>query len=194
MRTPLTVFWRDVPPVLAVPLKGRSGRLLSLLGPGLLAGARLYCLDGGNAFDPAPLASWLRAGRADVAQVLGERVFVSRSFTCHQLATAVEELLPPLARQPYPVLAALLNVDHMFLDEDLPFFERRHLFERILKAIVAARQAGLPCLITYAAGPPTCWSQRIAQTAQILPEAEGLPPALEEWNHGTHTADLQPCA
>ena len=75
------------------------GGMLAALGPLLAGGLTLYCLDGGNLFDCLPLAAWLRSRRADVQQIFSERIFLSRAFTCHQLAGAVDELLRPLATE-----------------------------------------------------------------------------------------------
>ena len=74
-----------------------AGEILVAFGSLLLGGLTLYLLDGGNVFNCLPLAAWLRRRRADVREVFSERIFLSRAFTCHQFAGAMDELLRPLA-------------------------------------------------------------------------------------------------
>ena len=94
-------------PIVALGLPGRqTGRLLADCMPLLCQGRDIYCLDGGSIFDPGRLAGLARTVGLEPGPVL-DRVFVSRAYTCHQLAAAADTLLAPLAE---------LNRDEILLD------------------------------------------------------------------------------
>ena len=167
---------------LAVTVPRRqAGELLTALGPWLLGGLRLYCLDGGNLFDCAGLAAWLRAQGADVPAVLAERLFISRAFTGHQLAGAVDELLAPLAEPGGPPRAALLlGVEALFLDEDIRLAERRYLYGRVVARSVALARRGLPVLLTCAPETPEPWRGGLERQARVVALAQARR-ALPGW-------------
>ncbi len=141
--------------------RGRTGELLAALGPMLAAGGRVYCLDAGNMFNPLGLARGLRSAGIDPVSVLAGQVFVSRAFTCHQLAGAVRTMLFPLLRDPCPPPALLLGVDHLFLDEDIPLFERQFLFDRILADAAELARRGMPLLITCGSELDNAWARQL---------------------------------
>lgn len=178
------------PLALAVP-PGRTGSLLAALGPALADGLALYCLDGGNAFDPLRLAAQLRRAGIPPAPILAERLFVSRAFTCHQLAGAVTQLLAPLAEQEPRPLAMILGVERLFLDEDISFFERRHLFGRILENARALARRGLPILVTCGAERADPWLAALKSHTDFLPGAAQAVAAMRRIADGPHPADLQ---
>ncbi|MBI1783817.1 hypothetical protein HYR69_01615 [Candidatus Sumerlaeota bacterium] len=175
---------------LAIP-EGRSGPLLAALGPMLLAGEKVYCLDGGNIFNPYRLALWLRQRGCAPEPILAERLFVSRAFTCHQLAGAVETLLAPLAAEADPPAALILGIEQLFLDEDIPFFERRYLFERILSSARTLRRRGLPMLITCGAKEGNYWVGRLRRSASFLTDSAQAAAGIRRIADGTDAADLQ---
>ena len=172
-----------------------AGEILAAFGPLLLGGLTLYCLDGGNVFDCLPLADWLRrasarAPAADVREIFSERIFLSRAFTCHQLAGAVDELLRPLAGdRPVaalrrPVVALILGVEEMFLDEDIRLAERRYLFGRILARTAELTRQGLPVLITCGQSGPNPFARRLAGHARMLPHIHKALPVLSRQMRG----------
>ena len=166
------------PPLVALAVPGaRTGRVISAFAPFLLRGFRLYCLDGGNVFNPYRLAVWARGQGWDPA-VLLERVFVSRAYTCHQLVEAVESMLEPLGGGPEPPLAALLGIEQLFLDEDIPLWERRYLFDRILDRIKRLHRTGLPILVTFGGEPASPWVRRLARVVPVLSNIEEAFPRI----------------
>jgi hypothetical protein len=108
----------------------------------------MYCLDAGNCFDPYPLALAARSRGMVPEEALG-RIFVSRAATCHQVVSVVEELLLPLCGDSTRKVVAVLGIDTLFLDEDIPLFERQYLFNRVLQGIIRIRSAGTGCLVTH---------------------------------------------
>lgn len=176
---------------LTVPRRAR-GPMLAAFGPLLLNGLTLYCVDGGNTFDCTALIDWLRSRRADVRGVLSERIFLSRAFTCHQLAAAVDELLGPLADAGTggPRAALILGVETMFLDEDIRLAERRYLFGRILTRSGELTRRGLPILITCGQAAPDPWARRLAAGARLLPDLRPALPVLGSVSDGTHLEDV----
>jgi hypothetical protein len=101
----------------------------------------LTILDGGNLSDVhamARTANW----SADVL----ERIYISRAFTCHQMASMLEAARTGAA----PIL--LLDFLNTFYDQNVPFFDRRHLLGRCLRQIdFLGRGAGL---VVTASPPP----------------------------------------
>lgn len=110
--------------------------------------APIYCLDGANCFDPYPMAARARAWGRRERELLA-RVFVSRAFTIHQLQAAAREMLRPLAAQDPPPMIAVLGAEHLFLEESLPQWERRHVMGEILEDFAALRAAQTPLVLTH---------------------------------------------
>lgn len=144
-----------------------AARLIAGFGPFLLGGGRLYCLDGGNVFNPYRLAAWVRRRGVDPATAL-ERVQVSRAYTCHQLLGAVEAMLPKLLEHEPPPPVLLLGVDRLFLDEDLALWERRWLFGRIIEEAERLGRRGLPMVVTLTSLEGTPWARWVTGKARIL--------------------------
>jgi hypothetical protein len=182
-------------PTVALGLPGQqTGRLLADCMPLLRQGRNIYCLDGGNVFDPYQLAELARTAGLEPGQVL-DRVFVSRAYTCHQLAEAADILLAPLAdpdqrKTPLEPLVIILGIDRLFLDEDLALYERRHLYRRVLECAAWISQH-LPLLITFTGDPGSRWIRDLARTVRLLPESErALPGTLWMTTH-PQQADAQ---
>jgi hypothetical protein len=173
--------------------RNQQGFLLGALINYLAEGGWVYCLDAGNGFDPYPLALATRA-RGLPAEAFLKQVLVSRAATCHQIVSVVEEMLLPLAENPDGKVVAVLGIDTLFVDEDIPLFERRYLFGRTLDGIGALRAAGIGCLVTY---NPKILEDKNARTWHTMLErtvGAGLKPAptqiKEDLNHGTHHAHV----
>ena len=128
----------------------RTGRLFLRFFEYLQDGGEIYCLDTGNCFDPYPLAKMARSRGLSAETVLGN-IRVSRAATCHQIVSVVAESLNKLAEEPEGKIVLVLAIDSLFMDEDIPLFERRYLFDRILDGILQASES-LGCLITYNRG------------------------------------------
>lgn len=173
--------------------EGRESRLVCLEVPSphlkalhrglavLTVGRRqgVCVLDGVNRFDPYPFAALARRMGADIGPPL-DRVRVSRAFTIHQLREAVDRLLPPLLEEASPPLAVVLGLEHLFLEESLPLWERRHVLDAILRRLGALRGAGLSILATHEpVGVGDGWwlepMRRAATGVGRLEEREGRP-------------------
>lgn len=168
-----------------------TGRLIAGFLPLLREGRRLYCLDGGNTFNPYRLAALARQQGLDPGAML-ERVFISRAYTCHQLAAAAESMLAPLADEATPPLVGILGIERLFLDDDVPLYERRHLFEQLLVELDRLHGCGLPIFITFLSEPGNPWVRRLAKMTSVLPDLNrALANFRERLPHGTHAAHLQ---
>lgn len=144
-----------------------AGRMLAAMLPRLRAGHRLYCVDGGNLFDPYQLTAAARARGLDPTALL-ERIFVSRAYTCHQLVAAVEELLVDAARRDPQAAGAILGIDRLFLDDDIAIEERNHLYGRILAEAGRLSRAGMPLLITFVGDPQSPWVKFLSQRSRDM--------------------------
>ena len=136
----------------------------------VLAGrGSLRVIDGGNHFNAYRLSQVIRALGFDPAPVL-ERVYVSRSFTCHQLAANLALPLPEAS--PLIVLDLLAT----FQDENVSLRERTHLFAACLarlKKIACSR----PLLITAKTSQAEFLEALIANSDQVL-QMEYQPPPV----------------
>jgi hypothetical protein len=150
-----------------------TGRVIAALGPVLRRGVPLFCLDGGNAFNPYRLAVLVRREGGDPFELL-DRIYVSRAYTCHQLVSSAETLLGALiAARPRPMVA-VLGIDRLFHDEDLPLWEREFLFGRMLDHVRALHRRGLPVLVTFGDEPRGRWARRLQAVARIAANAEAV--------------------
>lgn len=165
-----------------------TGRLIAALGPVVRRGVPLFCLDGGNAFNPYRLAILVRREGGDPFELL-DRIYVSRAYTCHQLASSAETLLGALiAARPRPMVA-VLGVDRLFQDEDLPLWEREFLYGRVLDHVRALHRRGLPVLVTFGDTLDGPWARRLQAVARIVPSPEAVLGRLERglFGGGTET-------
>jgi hypothetical protein len=169
--------------------RNQQGLVLAAFLEYLLEGGEVYCLDAGNCFDPYPLALAARTIGRLPEEVL-ERVFVSRAATCHQVVSVVEELLLPLGREPARKVVAVLGINTLFSDEDIPLFERRYLFNRTLQGIASIRSAGIGCIVTYS---PQAREQRTNPNWAVLLQRTLQPSRLKEDSiHGQNHSHLYP--
>lgn len=134
----------------------------------------IYCADGANRFDPYRFSHWARASGLDPAEVLS-RVRVSRAFTIHQLTALAAEEFPRLARRRGAPLLVILGLEELFLDEQIPRFEREHLFGKTLAALEGLRRGGGSLLVTVGsrrqgaeARLAAPWVRRLARSAEVM--------------------------
>lgn len=155
-----------------------TGRLIAALGPVVRRGVPLFCLDGGNAFNPYRLAVLIRREGGEPFELL-DRIYVSRAYTCHQLVSSAETLLGALiAARPRPMVA-VLGIDRLFHDEDLPMWEREFLYGRLLTHVRALHRRGLPVLATFSDELKGPWARRLRSVARIVPGPEAVLGRLE---------------
>lgn len=158
-------------PPAAVPpfalLAEAPGRILAVEGPRRLAAEvlaglapliseqrRLYCVDACNRFDAYGLARYARQGGVPPGEFL-ERVFVTRTFTIHQLQAVVEEMLPALQGPAPGPLLAVLGLDDLFREETLPVGERRIVLRSVTEGLRRLAARGMALLVTFDATAAT---------------------------------------
>lgn len=141
----------------------------------LLAGERvIYCADGCNRFDAYRFSHWARCMGLDPREILS-RVYLSRAFTVHQLAALATREFPRLPTKPTPPLVVVLGLESLFLDEQIPRFEREHLYKKTLNTLYILRRRGFSILVTHGEdddrdGAPSRrpWIQMTARAADVL--------------------------
>jgi len=183
--------------------------LLGAFTPYLLEDGRaLYCFDASNSFSPYAFACSAQRLGQPAGPLLG-RIYVSRSFTIHQLEASLATMLRPLlaGAAPWPLIA-VLGVDRLFTDEDVPRAERRLVLERTIGHLHGLPR-GAKVLVTHEALPvnrtePARLIARLGdRQGRIRPEADGTlgidmrepgaqrTPATSGGDRGTHAADLR---
>lgn len=158
-------LWTARAPVCLTVQAARSvtPQILGGLAPLVLAGGALLCVDAGNCFDPCAFSVQARRRGVDPEAVL-DRILVTRAFTIHQLEAVVQGELPPGPPADVPALIAVLGLDHLFLEETLPLWERRQVLGRTLARLRRLPEEGWMLLVTH--GPPrggAPWPRLIAQ-------------------------------
>jgi hypothetical protein len=134
---------------------------LALRGP-------VRVIDGGNHFRAYQLSKNLRAQESDPTQTL-KHVYISRSFTCHQLTVSLGDLKP----QPFPLF--VFDFLATFQDENISHHERYKLFTACLSRL---RQISRDCplLVTVKTNHKEFIKPLLANADQILQaEFESLP-------------------
>ena len=91
----------------------------------LAAHGPLRVLDGGNQFNVYPVARSIRRHTPDLNAAL-QRIFLSRAFTCYQMAVMLNET----AAAPVPTLA--LDLLATFYDENVTLIESQRLLRGCL--------------------------------------------------------------
>lgn len=96
-----------------------------------------YCIfiDGGNSFDPYLLTQICTASRHNPKEVL-HRVIISRAFTCHQLASLINEAGKIIDAYPSN-LVAVSDILHLFTskESDMDIRETDFILPEIIKSL-----------------------------------------------------------
>ncbi len=100
----------------------------------VMEGSDVVFVDGGNSIDPYGIASVAKRVGLERLEVL-PRISVARAFTCHQMATLLNEMLAPRVSETGARLVVLSCLPAMFLDEDVPALEAHQLFLRSMRAV-----------------------------------------------------------
>lgn len=176
-----------------------AAALLSMCAGLLGRGERMAVVDAGNRFDPFGLIRAAQRMRRDPAALL-ERVFISRAFTCHQVEALVARDLPAFLRARSIRSVLVLGLTDTFLDEAVPDWEARRLFERAVRALRAAATGGARIVLAEwsrsgAPGRTGAFAARLRAACDLVArlEADGdsswsLIP--REVPHGTNAAHL----
>lgn len=120
----------------------------------------LNVIDGGNHFNAYRLAKAIRAQGVDPAPIL-KQVFISRSFTCHQLAAC----LSLATSQSFPLI--VLNLLATFQDENVSLHERKRLFTVCLSRLKQIARSS-PILITAKAERAEFAGNLLANSDQVF--------------------------
>ena len=160
----------DLPPgrwaLLVLPHGGHAGLLFAAAR--LAEHGPVTILDGGNRCNAYTLAR-AATGRPEILK----RIFLSRAFTCYQVAALLEDTPAGAA----PVL--LLDFLSTFYDEAVSAFERRRLLEGCLVQLRRlSREAGVAVSVS---SPKMASPENGALLATLRAAADGVwspPPAL----------------
>lgn len=104
------------------------------VGQFLLGGRQVLVLDGANSLDAYYLARLARTAGQSPAAVLS-RLYVSRAFTCYQMADLVLDKLPAVIGQMGFKVVVCAGLLETFYDEDVPLPEAGRLLARVLGQI-----------------------------------------------------------
>jgi len=133
--------------------------------------APLKVIDGGNHFNAYRLAKAIRAQGVDPTPIL-KQVYVSRSFTCHQLAAC----LASVSTQSFPLI--VLDFLATFQDENVPLYERKRLFSACLTRLKQVAPCN-PILVTVKANQAEFVEYLLANSDQVFQtEYQPMPVAL----------------
>ena len=94
----------------------------------LALNGHMNLIDGGNLFDSYKLARMIRKQTPYVHQIL-DNINLSRSFTCYQMTALLREL----SANGTPLV--VFNLLSTFLDESVPFSQRRRLLNNSLSEL-----------------------------------------------------------
>jgi hypothetical protein len=109
-----------------------------LMGQLVVQNRPIRLIDAAQAFDPYLIARIGRHREIEPRTLL-ERIQLSRTFTCHQLATLFCETLPGSScSDPLFVLGPCA----LFYDEQVDLDERRLLFRRVARSMAALSKKG----------------------------------------------------
>src|SRR3989304_8043508 len=100
----------------------------------LVAGKKVFCVDGDNSFNPYILSATAKRMGINPHPLL-RQIFVARAFTAHQLgAMVVRYLAPALARDP-DALGIIYNPLSLCLDPDVSSHDARRVLQQITKVM-----------------------------------------------------------
>jgi len=139
-----------------------------LLRP-LSQGCIITVLDAGNAFDPYLISRIAQALKREPREFLS-RIFISRSFTCHQTHALVQKVFAGLNAN-RSSLILMLGLLTTFYDEEVPLGERRALFKKTLGLFKGISRKGVKVLIT-STDPPVRVNGGFA--ALVIQAADGV--------------------
>jgi hypothetical protein len=122
---------------------------LSIAARVLLKGMTVALVDGTNRFDVYFIAEFARrvaARGGPPPEVLLQRIFVSRAFTCYQMEAAVTERLPAFIVRSGAPVALLFGPLDSFYDDQAPLFEVNAGVDRMITALERIRDTGTAVL------------------------------------------------
>jgi len=132
--TSLSRYLAPLKPGRGVLLWGEHLRALAAAAAawGVARGAPVWVVDAANRFDPYRLVREAVRGNLAPREAL-TRVRVARAFTSHQLLRLLKETFP--ARLAAGSLVLVLGPVSLFYDEQVPWGERRRLFQDLMRLL-----------------------------------------------------------
>jgi hypothetical protein len=132
---------------------------------------QLKIIDGGNHFNAYRLAKAIRSQGVDPTPIL-RRVYISRFFTCHQLAAC----LASVSMQTFPLI--VLDFLATFQDENVSLYERKRLFSTCITSLKQVARNN-PILVTVKANQAEFIESLLANSDQVFQmEYQPAPVAL----------------
>lgn len=133
----------------------------------VLQGERVLFLDGDNRFDLYPIVDLAKRIGHDPKSFLAS-LFVSRAFTCHQMAVLITNELETGIERHRPRLILLAEPLATFYDEAVPLAEARALLARAVAYLTRVSREGL-WVVILTAPPPS--SHRRASLFSLISSA-----------------------
>lgn len=182
----ISIFSPPIPPAGDAPgpvengLRATEGALRAVIAPHaaqlqmLELAARLAVLgsirvlDGGNQFNPLPVARAIRRLTLELEPALAG-IRISRAFTCYQVLALLEQ--EPAQNRPVLVLDLLAT----FYDESVPLPEASRLLRACLVHL-RRLSAGAPVVVSARPPKPVCAERQV-----LLDELRSSAPLLSEW-------------
>ena len=105
--------------------------------------SRAVFIDGGNTFDPYAVSAIAQEFGFEPRSVL-EKILISRAFTAYQLTELIFKKLEEALKRSRSKLVVVSDITGLFLDQDVPKIEGRHIFLKIcwyLSELASKRRA-----------------------------------------------------
>ncbi len=179
---------------LEMPRRAASA-VLGGLARAFLHERELYCVDGANVFDPYAFSQAARVRGLSGERIL-DRVFVTRTFTIHQLQAVVEEMLPPRGGEASGPVVAMLGLDHLFREETLRAAERGRVLAAVMARLRGLERTDTRLLVTYERPPPRerFWRPMLefgTVRSAVRPGTAKGEFTIEGYGNGTDSTDIQ---
>jgi hypothetical protein len=113
----------------------------------LSQGASIAVVDGCNRFDVHAITRFAREHRFD-PNLLLERMFVSRGFTCYQMEAAITDRLPAFIQRTNTHIGMVFGLLDTFYDEQAPLREVQQILDRVLHAFERMKALNISLLLT----------------------------------------------
>lgn len=109
--------------------------------------APVAIVDGANRFDIQAVVRYARERRTN-PDVLLNRLFISRGFTCYQVEAAIVERLPLFLKSINSGTACIFGLLDTFYDEAAKLRDVHAILQRIIRALHAMSANGISILLT----------------------------------------------
>ena len=122
-------------------------RLSMIMASQMLSrGDLLAVIDGCNGFNVHTITKFAREKRLD-PDILLNRIFISRGFTCYQMEAAITNRLPAFLNANNSRAGMVLGLLDTFYDEQVPSREVQQILNRVLLALQKIKKDGVSILL-----------------------------------------------